>query len=583
MTGLKVMEHALVFQLMVILAVAALAVGLCQRFGLSPILGYLATGVLIGPSALAWLPDGPTTHLLAELGVVLLMFTIGLEFSLPKLLAAKRLVLGLGGAQVMTTMLLFALVGWWWGLAPGEAVVVAGALAMSSTAIVMKQLGEQMELLSAHGRVAAGILLFQDIAAVLLLAVLPVLAAQSTGLGVTLALALLKVAGVFFGLVVVGRYLLPPALHWVAETRSLELFMLTSLLLAIAAAWVAALAGLSPTLGSFMAGMLLGETLFRYQIEADIRPFRDLMLGLFFASIGMQLDPRTFVTAPAAVAAILAALLLLKPVILAPLNRVFGQRRCDAWRSAVCLAQGGEFGLLLISSGLALGLLDRSLVQPLLGGLILSMVLAPLLLRDNAQIAALLTAGAATSPGSDVEEQIAGESSDFEAHVIVCGYGRLGQNLMQILNEECFPVLALDIDPGRVRQAETLGNKVLFGNAVQPGVLRAAGIERARALVVTIDDAQLAERITGHVRALGLELPILVRSRHSHDDAALIEAGAEVFPESLEISLAFARQLLAMLDVEATRVEARLNDIRADDYAPLQPLFDEAMNSDRQL
>jgi len=561
-TGLKVMEHTLVFQLLVILAVGALSVGLCQRFGLSPILGYLATGVLV------------------KLGVVLLMFTIGLEFSLPKLLAAKKLVLGLGGAQVTVTILLFVLLGWWLGLSPVEAIVIAGALAMSSTAIVMKQLTEQMELLSAHGRVAAGILLFQDIAAVLLLAILPVLVEQSTDPGGTLVLALIRVAGVFFGLVVVGRYLLPPVLHWVADTRSLELFMLTSLLLAISAAWIAVLAGLSPTLSSFMAGMLLGETLFRYQIEADIRPFRDLMLGLFFASIGMQLDPEIFLNAPFAVMLILAALMVLKTVMLVPLARAFGQTACDAWRAAISLAQGGEFGLLLISSAFALGLLDESLVQPLFGGLMLSMVFAPLLLRDNGQLAALLAGGSKAMPVSDVEQQIAGESGDFDQHVIVCGYGRLGQNLVQVLNEECFPVLALDIDADRVRQAAALGEKVLFGNVVQPGVLRAAGIERARALAVTIDNAQLAERITGHVRTFGLELPILVRSRHGHEDDALIEAGAEVFPEGLEISLAFARQLLVMLDVPSDRVEARLNDIRADDYAPLQPLFDNAMESD---
>ncbi len=574
------MEHALVFQLVVILAVAALTVGLCQRFGLSPILGYLATGVLVGPSALAWLPDGPTTHLLAELGVVLLMFTIGLEFSLPKLLAAKGLVLGLGGAQMLITVLLFALIGWWVGLGVGEAVVIAGALAMSSTAIVMKQLAEQMELLSAHGRVAAGILLFQDIAAVLLLAILPVLASQSSDLAGTLGLTLLRVIGVFSGLVVVGRYLLPPALHWVAETRSLELFMLTSLLLAISAAWVAALAGLSPTLGSFMAGMLLGETLFRYQIEADIRPFRDLMLGLFFASIGMQLDAKVFLDTPVTVAAILIILVLFKAIILLPLLRAFGQTACDAWRAAISLAQGGEFGLLLISSGFALGLLDESLVQPVLGALILSMVLAPLLLRDNGQIAVLLAGDSATMSVSNVEEQIASESGDFDQHVIVCGYGRLGRNLVQILNEECFPVLALDIDAGRVRQAAARGEKVLFGNALQPGVLRAAGIERAHALVVTIDNTRLAERITGHVRGLGLELPILVRSRHSQDDEALLEAGAEVFPEGLEISLAFARQLLVMLGVSADQIEARFNDIRLDDYAPLQSLFDNALEPD---
>ncbi|HFD79500.1 MAG TPA: potassium transporter [Gammaproteobacteria bacterium] len=573
------MEHGLVTQLLIVLAVGTLLVALCQRFGLSPILGYLATGVLVGPSALGWLPDDDTTRLLAELGVVLLMFTIGLEFSLPRLLAARRLVLGLGGAQVVLSGALFMLLAWWLGRSPAEAFVLGGALAMSSTAIVLKQLGEQMELPAPHGRVVTGILLFQDIAAVPLLVVLPILAADPARLGGELSLALAKAALVFLGLVFVGRRLLPPLLHWVAQTRSLELFMLTALLLALSSAGVSAMAGLSPTLGAFMAGMLLGETMFRHQIEADIRPFRDLMLGLFFATIGMQLDPRTFVTAPLAVALVVAALVVLKPLLLAPLVRAFGHTPLDAWRSAIALAQGGEFGLLLISTALASGLFGRALAQPVLGGLILSMVLAPLLLRFNGWLAARLTPRRHLSASYDVEAHIADESSDYQEHVIVCGYGRVGQNLVRVLEDEGIQALALDLDPERVAQAAAAGEPVLFGNAIQPGVLRAAGIERARALAVTIDDAVLAEHIVGHARALAAGLPILVRSTHGHADEALVEAGAEVFPEGLEASLAFAGQLLIMLDVPPARVEERLNSIRAQDYAPLRVFFHDTAES----
>ncbi len=565
------MEHTVVAQLAAVLAVGALMVALCLRFGLSPIMGYLATGVLVGPPALGWLADGATIRLLAELGVVLLMFTIGLEFSLPRLLAARRLVIGLGGAQVLSAMLLFALAAWWSGLSGAQAFVLGGALAMSSTAIVLKQLGEQMELPAPHGRAVTAILLFQDIAAVVLLVVLPVLAADPAGLSGALALALVKAALVFAGLVFIGRRLLPPVLHWVAATRSLELFMLSALLLALSAAGAAALAGLSPTLGAFMAGMLLGETLFRHQIEADIRPFRDLMLGLFFATIGMQLDPAIFISSPTAILLVLAALVIGKPVILAPLARAFGYTVRDAWRVGISLAQGGEFGLLMVSSALGLGLLDRALAQPVLGGLILSMVLAPLLLRFNERLAALPGEGGVAP--LDLEAHIAEESSGFEQHVIVCGYGRVGQNLVRILSEEAIPALALDLDPERVRQAAAAGENVLFGNAAQPGVLRAAGLERARALVITIDDAAVAGRIVGHARSLGAQLPVLVRSTQGRDDQALVEAGAEVFPEGLEAALAFAGQLLIMLDVPPSRVEARLNGIRAEDYAPLRVFF----------
>lgn len=567
------MEHSVASQLLILLAVGTLLVALCQRFGLSPIVGYLITGGLVGPAGFGWLPDGDTIHVLAEVGVVLLLFTIGLELPLPRLAAARRLVLGLGGAQVSLTALLFGLAAMWLGLSRVEAFVLGGALALSSTAIVLKQLGEQMELPAPHGRVVVGILLFQDLAAVPLLVVLPILAADPASLTGALLLSLARAVLVFLALVFIGRRLLPSFLHWVAGTRSLELFMLSALLLAVAAAGLSALAGLSPTLGAFMAGMLLGETVFRHQIEADIRPFRDLMLGLFFATIGMQLDPKTFLASPAIVALVLAGLVVAKPVILTPLVRYFGQTTMDAWKSAVCLGQGGELGLLVVSSSLAFGLLSESVAQPVLGGLLLSMLVAPLVLRFNRPIAALLTSCAQEAKALDAEARIAHTSRDLDGHVIVIGYGRMGQNLVGILTEEGIPALALDLQLERIRQAGAGGEPVLFGNALQPGILRAAGIERARAVAITIEDAVLTERIVSHIRGAGFELPVLVRSTRGRDEEPLIKAGATVFPEGLESSLAFAGQLLIMLDIPPSRVETRLNAIRAEDYAPLRTFF----------
>jgi CPA2 family monovalent cation:H+ antiporter-2 len=297
------------------------------------------------------------------------------------------------------------------------------------------------------------------------------------------------------------------------------------------------------------------------------------MLGLFFATIGMQLDPKTFVESPAIVALVVIGLVVAKPVILAPLVRYFGQTTTDAWRSAISLAQGGELGLLAVSSALAFGLLTESVAQPVLGGLILSMVIAPILLRLNRPIAAFATSSARTTKALDAEERIADTSRDLGGHVIVIGYDRLGQNLVSILTEEGIPALALDLQLERIRQAAAAGEPVLFGNALQPGILRAAGIERARGVAVTIEDAALAERIIGHIRGLGIDLPVLVRSTRGRDEEGLIEAGATVFPEGLESSLAFAGQLLIMLDVPHSRVETVLNTIRAEDYAPLRVFF----------
>ncbi len=568
------MEHEITLLWVSVLAIGTVLVAVCQRLDLSPILGYLVTGFLVGPAGLGWLSDGPTIRLLAELGVVLLLFTIGLEFSLPRLLAAKRLVLGLGGAQVLVTASLLGLGGAWLGLSLTEALVIGVALAMSSTAIVLKQLSEQLELAAPHGRVATGILLFQDIVAVPVLVVLPILAADPAQLGSVLAFALVKAALVFVGLVLVGRYLLPPVLHWVAGTGSLELFMLMTLLVAMAAAAVSILVGLSPTLGAFMAGMLLGETLFRHQVEADIRPFRDIMLGLFFASIGMQLVPVNVISEPLTVGLVTVALLLIKPLILAPMVRFMGYHRHDAGRAAISLAQGGEFGLLVLASALSLGLVSGAIAQPVLGGIVVSMVIAPVLLRFNQPLVAILFRRDHSVSKLDPEAYVAEVSRNFDQHVIICGYGRLGQNVLRILTEASIPCLALDLDTERVRQAAAVGEPVLFGNAAQPGILHAAGIERARALAITIDAPAMAERIVSQTRALGLEgLPILVRSCHGRHDASLTASGAEVFPEGMETSLAFAGQLLIMLDVPSSQVEARLSSIRAEHYAPLRLFF----------
>lgn len=569
------MEHALAFQLVTVLALGTVLIALCQGLGLSPVLGYIACGILVGPSVLNWLPDGPTTRLLAELGIILLMFTIGLEFSLPRLLSSRRLVLGLGGSQVLVTTLLLSLPAYALGLGLREALLLGVALAMSSTAIVLKQLGEQVELQAQHGRVVTAILLFQDIAAIFVLAMIPIMATDPERLLPALGLSVAKAAVVFVTLVFVGRRLLPLLLHWVASTRSLELFMLSALLMAVAAAGLSQVAGLSPTLGAFMAGMLLGETVFRHQLEADIRPFRDLMLGLFFATVGMQLDPVAIAQAPGVVALVVIALTICKPLVLMPLTRIFGQGGADGWRASICLAQGGEFGLLLVSSALALGAIGAPLAQPVLAGLVLSMLVAPLLLNFNRELAGFLTMGSVVSTALETEAQVAAMTSEFERHVIICGFGRLGHHLLHIMTEVGVPALALDLDSARVRQAAAAGAPVLFGNALQPGMLRAAGIDRARALAITLRDPHTAERIITHVRGGGVDIPILVRSTRAADDVALVAAGATAFPEGLETSLAFAGQLMVMLDLPSSRIEAELNSIRASEYAPLRLVYDD--------
>ncbi|MFP4602619.1 MAG: cation:proton antiporter [Halochromatium sp.] len=570
------MLQPLLQDILILLAIAALAVALCRQLGLSPVLGFLATGIVSGPHALGLLPDSTATRFLAELGMVLLLFTIGLEFSVSRLLAMRRLVFGLGGAQVVLTALVLGGILWLWL----DTVSVAGAfalgiaLALSSTAIVLKQLAEQLELAAPHGRLILAVLLFQDLAAVGVLAALPALTgAGGAALG-HLTGRVLVAAATLAAMVLLGRRLLPSILHWIAATRSLELFMLTTLLLALAAGLVSELVGLSPALGAFMAGMLLGETPFRHQIEADIRPFRDLMLGLFFATIGMQLDLGLLAGGLPWLLPALLGLILVKAALVAGLaGLLFRQSSATAWRSALCLAQGGELGLLLLTSALERELISAALGQPLLALIILSMAVAPLLLRSNGPIAARLTSLGKAGPETDLEAQLASEGTALSGHVLICGYGDRGQNLAAILAREGIPSLALDLDPERVRQARSAGARVAYGDCTRPGVLRAAGLERAAALAVTYRDGERLARTLAQLQRQGDLPPVLIRKTGADRDADLRAIGAEVFPEHLESSLQFAQQLLLLLGLPQSRVETAVAQVRSEHYASLRAVF----------
>ncbi len=562
------MTHELLLHLMLLMLGTAGLVALCHRLGLSSIVGYLLSGLLFGPWGLDLLDEGESLRVLAEVGVVLLMFTIGLEFSLPRLLAARRLVLGLGGSQVLVTTLVFAGGFVLAGVSPALSVILGGAFAMSSTAIALKQLGEQGELRTVHGQGAAGILLFQDIAAVPFLVLLPLLGDDGGSFGSLLALTLFKAVLVFVALAVLGRELLPRILHWVADTHSLELFMLTVLALALAAAGLSMAAGLSATLGAFMAGMLLGETQFRHQVEADIRPFRDLMLGVFFISIGMQLDPGILLRQPLWVLAVVAGLVLLKGALIWATARLFAYETSDALRVAGILAHGGEFGLLLISQVLLLSLVDSALLQPVLAGLILSMLLAPLLIRFNGRLAGRsgVTVGTVGEP-----ENLPEMAEGLQGHVVICGYDALGQGVAAVLEEHNVPVLAIDRDARRVRECRANGHMVLFGDAGNAVLLELARLRDARALAITFHDPPAARRIIAQARRLRPELPVLVHTEHGWaGDEERLPPNVSIFDSVLESSLMYARALLVLAGMDDLSSERAVAEVRASDYSVLR-------------
>ena len=564
-------------QILILLAGSVLVLSLVRRVALPPILGYLLVGLLLGPSALDLVTDEHAVALLAEFGVVFLVFTLGLEFSLARMVAMKAEVLGVGGLQMVLTGAAFGTVMWMLGLPPAAAAVAGGAAAMSSTAIIIRQLGEQLELNRTHARLSLGILLFQDLAFVPLLALASSLGSVSGPDALGPAWLAGMVGRAVAALVVVlllGRWVLRPLFREIARHRSTETFTLTVLFVALGGAWATLALGLSPALGGFLAGMLLAETEFRHQTEAVIKPFQDILLGLFFVSVGMLLDLRLLVTQLPLVLALLALLLVTKTAIVALVVRGFVPNARKALRTGVVVSMGGEFGFALLTLLLGRGGTDATVVQPLLTAIALSMLLGPLLVRYNGRIADFVLRTRTAAPGEVALETAATRELASREHVIICGYGRVGQNLARVIEARGLEFIALDLDPHRVRDARQAGDPVVYGDAAQPGVLRALGLERASMLVVSFSDPQVALGVVRSARGLRADLPILVRTE---DDARLDElqaAGAtEVIPATLETSLSLVAHVLLLLDVPAQDVLQTTEEIRHDRYAVLRNVF----------
>ncbi|MCR4298984.1 MAG: monovalent cation:proton antiporter-2 (CPA2) family protein [Gallionella sp.] len=560
------MENSLSLVL-VLLATAVIVVVLCRTLHLPVMLGYLTVGILIGPHALAWIPDAAGTQHLAEFGVVFLMFSIGLEFSLARLTAMKRTVFGLGGAQVVVTLLLVMGVAVLFGLDWRTGLALGGVLAMSSTAIVSKMLVERAELNLPYGQQMMGVLLFQDIAVVPLLIIIPALATSAEHLPATLAFATLKAAAVLLVLLVFGQRVMRPWFHVVARQKSSELFMLNVLLITLGLAYFTELAGLSLALGAFVAGMLISETEYRYQVEEDIKPFRDVLLGLFFVTIGMKLNLGEVIGEFGWILLVLAGLILAKALIVALLARAFEGDWGVALRSAIGLAQAGEFGFVLLTLAEGSHLLSGATMQIVLAAMLLSMLAAPFMIQYGEAIARRFSAAEWTSRAMQMH-QIAIQSMGSSGHVILCGYGRSGQKLASFLENENLSFIALDLDSRRVHEAIAAKKSVVYGDAAKREVLMAAGLMRAKVLVVTYKDKHSALAILRHVKELRPDLPVVVRTNDDTHVEALKEAGAaEVVAEVLEGSVMLASQAMLMAGVPLNRVIRRVQESRARRYA----------------
>ncbi len=574
------MMSALELTLLYLLA-AVLGVVACRSLKLPPMLGYLAVGVVIGPHALALSQDSDGVRHLGEFGVVFLMFVIGLEFNLPKLRSMRRHVFGLGMLQVVLTVLLATLGSLFlatlaptlWTMSWQTALALSGAIAMSSTAIVVKLLAERLELDSEHGKRTMGVLLFQDLAVVPLLVLIPALGSPPDQMLMALGIAGLKAAGLVGLLMTGGQRAMRWWLTLVARRKSEELFVLNLLLVTLALAWLTELAGLSLALGAFIAGMLISETEYKHQVETDIRPFHDVLLGLFFISVGMMLDWRLVLERWPLVLVLATLPVLGKLLLITALSRLLGATTGVSLRTGLYLAQAGEFGFVLLSLAQTSQLIPPNLLNPILAGMVLSMLATPFVVMYSNRIVMRLVSSEWLQQSLQMTT-IARKSINANKHVIICGYGRCGQNLGHMLEREGIQYMALDLDPDRVRQAAAAGDSVVFGDAVRLQALMAAGLARASAVVVTYLDTASALRVLANARAHAPTVPVIVRTVDDHDLEKLRAAGAtEVVPEAIEGSLMLASHALALVGVPMRRVIRVVQDQRDARYNLLRGYF----------
>ena len=544
------------------LLAAVLGVVGCRFLKLPPMLGYLVVGVVIGPNALAFAQNSEGIRHLAEFGVVFLMFVIGLEFNLPKLKAMRRFVFGLGFFQVVLTLFIVTSISVFlsvmaptlWGMSWQTALTLAGAMAMSSTAIVIKLMSDRLELDSEHGKRVLGVLLFQDLAVVPLLVLIPALNAPPEQLMTALFFAAAKAVLLITLLLTGGQRVMRWWLLLVARRQTEELFVLNVLLITLGLAWITELAGLSLALGAFVAGMLISETEFKHRVETDIKPFHDVLLGLFFITIGMMLDWRIIWDRWAFVLFLVTVPVAFKFVLIAALTRMGGATEGISLRTGLYLAQAGEFGFVLLTLGNQNKLIPPDWLNPVLASMVLSMMATPFIIMNANQWVMKWSATDWLQQSLEMT-QLAQKSINTKKHVIICGYGRCGQNLAKLLKTQNISYIALDLDPDRVNRALSQGDQVAYGDAARLQSLMAVGLERASAVVITYLDNASAFKVLALAQEHAPHVPVVVRTQDDHDLAKFQAAGAsEVVPETIEGSLMLATHALALVGVPMKRV-----------------------------
>ncbi len=539
-------KEALIF-----LGTAGVVIPIFRKLGISSILGFLIVGALVGPNMLGqliqtypWLASFVFTESdefarLAEPGVVFLLFLIGMELSFERLITLRRLVFGLGGLQMLVTTIVLTLIGLWLGLDPPVALIVSVALSLSSTAIVVQLLSDAKRLGTQTGRASFSVLLFQDLAVVPILLLINVLGANETGFSfvdilIAIAQALIAVAMI----VVIGRFLLRPLLRLVAQARSGDLFMATTLLIALGAGYAASLAGLSMALGAFIAGLLLAETEFRREIEAVIEPFKGLLLGAFFLLVGMGIDLRQIASFPEAFILSALALIAIKAALFWLIAGLFSIDRSARIETALLLGPGGEFAFVAMAAAVAAGVVSSIISDALLLIVVLTMAAIPLLDYLGRRLSRKVRKAMPAAP-------VEAPPEDIEARVIIVGFGRVGRLIGKMLEEHKIPYIAVDTDPAVVAGERKSGKPIYYGDASRPEFLRACAIDHIQVLAVTMDQPKKVEDVTRAARAERADIKIIARARDDRQAIKLYELGVtEAVPETIEASLQLGESVL---------------------------------------
>jgi len=559
-------------EILAILTSAVFIVWLFRRLHLPAILAYLVAGMIVGEHGLALAQEHVDYDHFAELGIVFLLFTLGLEFSLPKLMAMRHLVVSVGSLQVAISMLIFTAIALAWGQSFASSLVIGGTLALSSTAIVIRQLSESGGMKRKSGQISVAVLLFQDVAVVPLLIIIPMFAMESdTSMFVALLYALVKGVFVVGILLSVGKWVLPRLFNLVAQVRTDELFVLTTLLVTLVASALTQWFGLSMALGAFLAGMMLGESQYKHQLEADIRPYRDILLGLFFVTVGMKLNLSVLYSSPMTVITLLVGFMLVKILVIKALVLKAGEQTKDAWASAIMLAQMGEFGFVLIALATQVNILPLDIASLLLGVGIISMGITPYMM-DNARQWGHWISNEEQIEADDLAQLPS--QGELKDHVIICGFGRIGQTVSRFLKQESIDFVAIDIDPLRTSKAREAGENVLFGSSRQSELLEAAQLSTAKLVVIAFGADKQSIDVIQKVRMMSADVPILVRTRNDDQLESLQEAGAnQVVPESLEGSLMLVSQVLSLSGVPFSRIMKRVQKERKNHYSHLHGFF----------